>query len=148
MQACGYRGTELGDWGFMPTHPAELKSELATRCLTLLGAFVPVDLSDPDAHAAGVEVALRTAKLLAAVEGHLPFIVLADENGKDPIRTQNAGRIKPEHGLSAEKWAIFAQGKMGHLRPGCKPNRYRRVPTDRVKDSFSPSLCRIRRNAD
>src|SRR5215207_5356086 len=93
----GYQGTELGDWGFMPTDPAQLRAEIHSRGLTLLGAFVPVMLKDPNAHAAGVEVAVRTAQLLAEAEGDLPFIVLADDNGKIPERTQNAGRIQPEH---------------------------------------------------
>jgi inosose dehydratase len=109
MQAAGYNGTELGDWGFMPTVPTELKKEIQMRDLEMLGAFVPVDFSDPDAHAAGVETAVRTAKLLAAV-GTAPFIVLADDNGKDPIRTQKAGRIRPEQGLSDEQWGVFAAG--------------------------------------
>jgi inosose dehydratase len=110
MQATGYAGTELGDWGFMPTNPAELSAELQRRQLTLLGAFVPVALKDPAAHTAGIENAVRTAKLLAAVQGDLPFIVLADNNGSVPERTQNAGRIRPEQGLSAAEWQIFAEG--------------------------------------
>jgi inosose dehydratase len=44
------------------------------------------------------------------VEGDLPFIVLADDNGKDPLRTKNAGRITPEMGLSDSQWQIFAEG--------------------------------------
>jgi len=110
MQATGYAGTELGDWGFMPTDPAALAAELRRRSLTLLGAFVPVALKDPSAHAAGIDAAVRTARLLAAVQGDLPFIVLADDNGKVPARTQNAGRIRPEHGLTAAEWQIFAEG--------------------------------------
>ncbi len=46
LAATGYRGTELGDWGFMPTDPAALHKELETRRLTMLGAFGPVALSD------------------------------------------------------------------------------------------------------
>jgi inosose dehydratase len=106
----GYEGTELGDWGFMPTDPARLSNEIHSRGLTLLGAFVPVMLKDPRAHASGIEVAVRTARLLAEVEGELPFIVLADDNGKSPERTQNAGRILPELGLSEVEWSIFAEG--------------------------------------
>ncbi len=108
----GYIGTELGDWGFMPTDPARLSNEIHSRGLKLLGAFVPVLLKDPKAHAAGVEVAVRTAKLMAAVEGDLPFIVLADDNGKDPVRTKNAGRVTPEMGLSDAEWQIAAEGAM------------------------------------
>lgn len=109
MQATGYDGTELGDWGFMPIEPTHLKKEIQARNLEMLGAFVPVDFSNPDAHAAGAETAVRIAKLLAAV-GTAPFIVLADDNGKNPTRTQNAGRILPEQGLSDEQWSVFAAG--------------------------------------
>jgi inosose dehydratase len=110
MAETGYHGTELGDWGFMPTDPAQLRQEIDARGLALLGAFVPVMLKDPQAHAGGVEAALRTARLLAAVQGSLPFIVLADDNGKITPRTHNAGRIMPEHGLSESEWLIFAEG--------------------------------------
>ncbi len=109
MRATGYQGTELGDWGFMPTDPKVLRRELAARQLQLLAAFVPVDLSNPQAHAEGEATALRTARLLAAV-AESPFIVLADYNGSNPIRTRNAGRIRPEHGLTAQQWERFAQG--------------------------------------
>jgi inosose dehydratase len=106
----GYAGTELGDWGFLPTDPARLKQELEARDLALLAAFVPVDLSQPEAHAAGEAIAARTADLLAAVAGEEPLIVLADENGKHPVRTLNAGRIGPEHGMSRGQWKNFAEG--------------------------------------
>ena len=124
MQETGYAGTELGDWGFLPTEPHRLREELRARGLSLLGAFVPVALKDPQAHAAGQEAAVRTARLLADVQAELgsipaelgsipngaPCIVLADDNGKDPVRAQNAGHIRPEHGLSAAEWQTFAVG--------------------------------------
>ncbi len=106
----GYEGTELGDWGFMPTDPQKLSEEIHGRNLKLLGAFVPVALKKPEAHQAGIEVAVRTARLMSAVEGDLPFIILADENGSIPERTQNAGRVTPEMGLSDSEWQIFAEG--------------------------------------
>jgi inosose dehydratase len=104
-----YAGTELGDWGFMPTDPPKLRQEIHARNLTLVGAFVPVMLKDPRAQAAGVEAAVRTARLLAEAEGDMPFIVLADDNGKDPVRTQYAGRVQPDQGLSAAEWQIAAE---------------------------------------
>lgn len=110
IKATGYTGSELGDWGFMPTDPAALKAELAARDLTLLGAFVPVLLKDPAAHQPGVDVAVRTARLLADTAGKEPFIVLADDNGKIPQRTQNAGRVTPEMGLTDTEWKIAADG--------------------------------------
>ncbi len=106
----GYVGTEFGDWGFMPTEPAALRRELDARRLAMVGAFVPVAFADPKAHAAGVEVAVRTAKLLAVVEDQSPFIVLADDNGKIPARTKQAGRITPADGLNEAQWATFASG--------------------------------------
>ncbi len=106
----GYEGTELGDWGFMPTDAQKLTEEIHGRNLKLLGAFVPVALKKPEAHQAGIDVAVRTARLMSAVEGNLPFIILADENGSIPERTKNAGRVTPEMGLSEAEWQIFAEG--------------------------------------
>ncbi len=109
IAATGYAGTELGDWGFLPTEPEELRAALARRELALVGAFVPVALADPESHAAGTALASKTAKLIAAT-GNQPFIVLSDENAKDPLRTVRAGRIQPEHELSNEQWKTFARG--------------------------------------
>jgi inosose dehydratase len=109
MRAAGYTGTELGDWGFMPTEPEELAAELTGRELEMLGAFVPVDFSDREAHEPGAERAVRTARLLAAV-AEAPVVVLADENGKDPVRTRHAGQIRPGQGLDEAGWRAFAEG--------------------------------------
>ena len=109
----GYVGTELGDWGFMPTEPAALRSELDRRSLALLGAFVPVALHDPAAHAPGEAAALRTARLLAEAGGQQdtpPFLVLAADNGADEMRTANAGRVSSGMGLSDGAWQVFAAG--------------------------------------
>ncbi len=109
----GYTGTELGDWGFMPTEPAALRAELEQRGLAMVGAFVPVALKHAHAHADGAASAVKTARLLAAVAapgGVSPLIVLADANGSDPARTTHAGRVTPELGLSAAEWRTFAQG--------------------------------------
>lgn len=107
----GYTGTELGDWGYMPTDPEVLAAELKKRNLVMLGAFVPVALKDRDAHQAGVANAVKTARLVAAVATEpKPYLVLADNNGTVPERTGNAGRITAELGLSAAEWQIFADG--------------------------------------
>jgi inosose dehydratase len=107
----GYTGTELGDWGYMPTDPATLRAELERRGLVMLGAFVPVRLKDESAHGPGIETAIRTARLLAAVASEpAPYLVLADDNGSLPERTRHAGRITPDLGLSDREWAVFAEG--------------------------------------
>jgi inosose dehydratase len=115
LVATGYTGTELGDWGYMPTDPEVLHQELAQRKAALVGAFVPVPLKEASAHADGEAACLKVANLLAEVHQRAqfqfpPFLVLADDNGTDPVRTQNAGRVRPEMGLSEAQWSTFASG--------------------------------------
>jgi inosose dehydratase len=110
LKDTGYAGTELGDWGFLPSDPQQLKAELQSRDIDLIGAFVPVALVDPSKHQAGIELALKTAKLMHdAGYGHA-FIVLADDNGSVPARTKNAGRVTPDMSLTEEQWKVFADG--------------------------------------
>jgi len=111
MAAAGYSGTELGDWGFMPTDPAVLRAELDRRSLALLGAFVTVRLVQPATYNAARETALGTAQLLAAVESsNSAFIVLSDEPMADPVRAKMAGRIGKAHALTARQWDSAAGG--------------------------------------
>ena len=111
LAATGYVGTELGDWGFMPTDPEALRAELAARSLTMLGAFVGVALDDESAHAEGEARAVQTARLLAAVAGATPpLVVLADANGTVPMRVACAGRITTEQMLPDEFWPVYARG--------------------------------------
>lgn len=110
-----YVGTELGDWGYMPTEPTALRKELERRKLVMVGAFVPVALKYPDTHASGEADALQVARLLAAVAdtgrgSQFPLVILADANGTDPVRTQYAGRVAAEMGLSPTEWETFAGG--------------------------------------
>jgi inosose dehydratase len=110
MVETGYAGTELGDWGFMPSNPEELNKVLDEKKLQLLGAFVPVALAKEEAHDAGVIQALKIAGLMFNAGYKSAFIVLADENGSVEERTKNAGRITPEMGLNEHQWKIFAAG--------------------------------------
>ena len=115
LVATGYTGTELGDWGYMPSDPHALHAELLRRKVKLVGAFVPVELKNAGAHDSGTATALQVAHLLAAVhqldgQGNAPFLVLADDNGTVPLRTRNAGRVTPEMGLSDAEWTTFAAG--------------------------------------
>jgi inosose dehydratase len=106
----GYEGTELGDWGFMPTIPSELRKELDKRSLTMVGAFVPVFMKDRSKHDPGAELAVKTAHLMADAGYPDSFIVLADDNGTVKERTLNAGRISPSMGLTDDEWRVFAEG--------------------------------------
>ncbi len=110
MVEAGYTGTELGDWGFLPTDPSAAHEEMSKRGLALAGAFVPVRLADPAAYAAGEELAVKTARLLAGAAGDddAPVVVLADEANAQRMRV--AGRATPEHALTDEQWRPVAQG--------------------------------------
>jgi inosose dehydratase len=108
----GYAGTELGDWGFMPTDPGRLRQEMARRNLRLVGAFVPVPLADASTHADGENTAVRTARLLRDAGGFDAVVVLSDDNGRVEERERCAGRVRPEQGLSPQQWTTFADGAM------------------------------------
>lgn len=110
MQEAGFVGTELGDWGFMPTDPALLRQELAARNLQLVASWVSVYLHDAARHAASEADAVRTARLLAEVGGPENLIVLGNDPYGDPMRTHYAGRIRPEQGMTDAQWQVFTQG--------------------------------------
>ena len=111
MAAAGYVGTELGDWGFLPTEPGALSAEVARRGLALVGAFVPIALSRADSIDEGLDRAVRIATLLAtaAPTTDAPVLVLSDDNASIPNRTARAGRIRPQDGLSDTEWDAFAR---------------------------------------
>lgn len=110
IRETGYIGTELGDWGYMPTTPSLLRAELDKRHLSLLGAFVPVALAKSTNHDAGVVSALKVAELMYNAGFENSFIVLADDNGSVPERTKNAGRITAAMGLTEDQWKVYAAG--------------------------------------
>jgi len=110
MRATGYQGTELGDWGFLPTQPNLLSQNLSKYKLDLLGAFVPVNLKDSNTHLKGLTYALKVAGLMYYAGYENAKIVLADDNGAVEARVKNAGNITSAMGLDPNAWEIFAEG--------------------------------------
>jgi inosose dehydratase len=110
LAATGYAGTELGDWGFMATEPSALRGDIDRRALTLVGAFVPVKLSDPGAHAEGIERAVRTATLLRDAGYPDAFIVLADMTEGNAPRIAIAGSVGEADGLTPLQWDVVTHG--------------------------------------
>jgi len=107
MVFAGYTGTELGPYGFLPTDPKLLESELSQRKLKLLGSFVPVVLSDPASTRIVVERIRIVGGLLAALGA--PFLVLADAQSEE--RDRIAGRVPADgsRGLNAQQWKQVAR---------------------------------------
>ena len=110
MQDTGYVGTELGDWGFMPTDPDQLRAELDAHGLALMGSWVSVNLHDAARHEESADDAVRTGKQLARVGGPKSVVVLGNDPYGDPHRTKIAGRVRPEDGMSDEQWKVFSEG--------------------------------------
>ena len=101
MVQAGYAGTELGPYGFLPTDPKQLTSELAKRRLSLLGAFVPLPLAHVEQHEAAVQSAMEVARLLA--QAGAPYLVLAD--AMNAARMAVAGSVDDARdGMSAHTW--------------------------------------------
>ena len=113
VAASGYAGTELGDWGFMPGDPAVLKPALDQRGLAMIGAFTPLELTDPANLDSGIATALCSARLLAACASPQsapgPYLVLAADAGLHPLRRRVAGRVKEAHGLSDTEMHAMAR---------------------------------------
>jgi inosose dehydratase len=110
MHETGYAGTELGDWGFMPTDPVQLSNELGRRDLALIGSWVSVNLHDAARHRESGDDAVRTARQLARVGGPDAVVVLGNDPYGNPRRTKVAGRVRPEDGMTDAQWAVFAAG--------------------------------------
>ena len=108
MAACGYEGTELGPWSYLPTDPIALRLELRSRGLSLAGAFCPVTLHDRDRRVASLRSARETIDLLVAAGA--PVLVLADAG--DERRAAIAGRVPADgsSGFSHAEWRRFSDG--------------------------------------
>jgi inosose dehydratase len=102
IAAAGYAGTELGPYGYLPTHPPLLERELARRGLGLGSSFVPVPLEDPSARGRAVSTALEVARLLRSQ--HVRELILADD--EDVERKAIAGRVAPDgsRGFTDAQW--------------------------------------------
>ena len=72
----GYRGTELGPYGYLPTEPQKLNQELQKRKLSMCSAFIEFHLGDRERHAEGIANVEMTAALISQLGAKL--LVLSD----------------------------------------------------------------------
>ena len=110
IQETGFAGTELGDWGFMPTDPVELRQEIRKRNLVLCASWVMGELIDPDGHAESIARALRAAHLMSEVSEDSPLVVLGGSLFAEEFRNDIVGRVTPENSMSDEQWNIYVEG--------------------------------------
>ena len=106
----GYDGLELGPWGFMPTEPAKLKTELQSRNLELVGSWVEHHAHIPERLEDDIRDALESARLLAEVGIDRAMVILGGDFETTPNRFNRAGRITAEDGMSSDQWKVFTDG--------------------------------------
>ncbi|MBJ3784541.1 sugar phosphate isomerase/epimerase family protein [Devosia sediminis] len=82
VAAAGYRGTELGPFGFLPKDAGLLKDELARRRLTLIGATHVHVFSDATSQPAFMATLKELAALLVKLDAK--HLVIMDESNAYP----------------------------------------------------------------
>lgn len=102
MVDAGYRGTELGPYGFFPTDSEVLRRQMTRRNLRLLGSFVPVRLADPASGAEVIERIRQVGKLLSDLKA--PFLVMADDQSAERNRFSGRAHEPACPRLSATQW--------------------------------------------
>ena len=107
LAEAGYRGTELGPYGFLPADPGVLQKELDKRSLTLCSAFIDLELGNDAAHKEAFEDLERSAKLISAAGAKL--LILSDRI--TPDRNAVSGRRAEANALSwtEPQWKVAAQ---------------------------------------
>jgi len=102
LNSAGYRGTELGPYGYMPVDAKELGGELRRRSVELISAFVPLKLKEREMD---LEPARAVGYLLSGLGAH--HLVIADALW--PEREAIAGRVEENAvRLSDREWATAA----------------------------------------
>lgn len=77
VASLGYRWTELGPYGYMPTDPAALKGELDRRGLQIVATATDVHVLEDPAGWPALERELRASGALLAALG-APYLILID----------------------------------------------------------------------
>lgn len=157
LTEAGYVGTELGDYGYMPTDPASLNEALEARGLSMLGAYVGVPLHRHDAARDATAEVLRVAELLASTGEHggFPYLILASD-GADPERRRHAGRITSTLSLDRSAWRTLTRNAMEVARivrgetglrtlfhPHCATYVETPDETERLLDDTDPELLNL-----
>ena len=113
MAAAGFTHTELGQLGYLPTEPAELRAALGRHGLTLLGGFVPLVVHDPEHTDNTLDEAAAAAAIIAGGGGRffVTCVVSDHTNWRRealadwtwPVVAENldrVGKIAADHGLT------------------------------------------------
>ena len=97
----GYKWTELGPYGYLPTNLKTLKAELNQRQLKLSSGFIMRELENPDIWPEIEQEVLNAGELIAALGAK--FLVLIDGQYTDQITGE---AITPDT-LNSDVWKIM-----------------------------------------
>jgi inosose dehydratase len=101
--AAGYSLVELGPFGYLPTHPEQLRDELGRRNLTLAGATAATHLHrGGDCLAEALAECRRVAALLAAMNA--PYLITLPAMYTD----LHTGELLEPAELTSEQWRLLA----------------------------------------
>jgi inosose dehydratase len=102
--AAGYTAVELGPFGYLPTHPEQLRDELGRRGLTLTGATAGTALHRDGSFAITVAECREVARLLAAMGAR--YLVTLPAMYTDLY----TGELLEPAELTAAQWATLGSG--------------------------------------
>ena len=108
----GYRGMELGPYGFLPTDPERLKQELALRQLSVVAGTLYDDLVSAGNKTALLEKTAATCALLSRIRQKDSPVFLVIIDMVNQIRNNSAGRPQDARRLELSDWKRM----MGHIR--------------------------------
>lgn len=144
VAAAGYRGTELGPFGYFPEDPALLRDELARRGLTLIGATHVHTFGDPARQPELLATLRRLGGLLTELGAK--HIVIMDESNWYPPGQQGVLDADGWRGLVGTVRAAQAliEGELGlkasfHPHVGTAVEREAQI--DRLLDETDIELC-------
>ena len=105
ISQAGYSGTELGPFGYLPQDSVLLRERLDELGLSLLAAYVQINLVDPAAKQDEYDETMATTRLLSQMG--CEWVVLSDALFFDSNRSHRAGRIGLEDGMTEDEWRRF-----------------------------------------
>jgi inosose dehydratase len=123
IRDAGYKGTELGPYGYLPFDLPTLRAELNARDLQLISAFTIFDFVHGQANTTVYREALETIQVLSAMG--CEYAVLSDTLFVVEQRAKRAGRVRLEDSLDAAGWDqaaanVNAFAQLAHAEYGLK----------------------------
>jgi inosose dehydratase len=144
VAAAGYRGTELGPFGFLPRDPAQLRAELSHRGLTLVGATHVHTFGDAES-APKLMATLRELAALLVEQEARDLAVMDESNwyppGKEGVLDDTGWRSLVTMVRDAQQLVEGEYGLKLSFHPHVGTGVEREAQIDRLLQETEISLC-------